>query len=527
MCTKRITVRLCFLFSLPLLPVTCAQAQNEPVLTWHNDIQRHGANRFEQILTPANVNSASFGKTEFFATDGAVDAQPLYVPAIKMGGASHNVLYIVTENDSVYAFDAATGAVLWHTSVLLPEETPSDDRGCAGFSPQIGITSTPVIDLTRGPHGAIYVVNMSKDASGYYHQRINALDLVTGGQLFGGPTHIHATYPRSSSDVSNLFEPSQYTERAALLEWKGAIYTAWTSHCDHTPYTGWVIGYDASTLKQSSVLNLTPNGSEGAIWMSGAGPAANASQILFLDANGTFDTELDSSGNPINQNYGNGFLELTKDGLGLKVHDYYETDDTVKESAGDVDLGSGGALILSPIPDDNGNLHTLAVGAGKDHNIYVVDTNNLGKYHPNGGYIYQVLTDALPHGEWASPAYVDGHVYYGGVSDSIKAFSISNAKLVATPSSKSTNTFPSPGATPSISSNGTTNGILWAVGNSSPPVLYAYHAEDLSEELYDSAQNASRDLLPATDKFVLPTITNGRVFVGTQTGVAVYGVLSR
>jgi len=527
MWTKRITVRLCFLFSLPLLQVTTVRAQNEPVLTGHNDNLRHGANRFEKILTLANVNSASFGKIAFLSTDGPVDAQPLYVPTVKIAGASHNVLYIVTENDSVYAFDAASGAVLWHTSLLLTGETPSDDRTCSQITPQIGITSTPVIDLTRGPNGAIYIVNMAKDASGYYHQRINALDLVTGGQLFGGPTHIKATYPRSSSDASNLFEPGQYAERAALLEWNGGIYTAWTSHCDHTPYTGWVIGYDASTLQQSSVLNLTPNGSQGAIWMGGAGPAADSKNIIFLDGNGTFDASLDSSGKPINQDYGNGFIELTNDGSGLKIHDYYETDDTVQQSADDVDLGSGGTLILPEVADNSGNLHTLGVGAGKDHNIYVVDTDHLGKYHPNGGYIYQVLTDALPSGEWASPAYFDGHVYYGGVSDSIKAFSISNAKLVATPSSKTATTFPFPGATPSISSNGTSDGILWAVRNASPPALYAYHAADLSEELYDSTQNASRDQLPATDRFVLPTITNGHVFVGTQTGVAVYGLLSQ
>ncbi len=521
----------CFLVSLATIPSGSLLAQNEPVWTWHNNNNRNAVNRDEQILTPANVSSTTFGKLGFYATDGAVDAQPLYAPALRIGNVSHDVLFAVTEHDSVYAFDAFSGALLWKTSVLLPGETPSDARGCNQITPEIGITSTPVIDPTQGPHGAIYVVNMAKNAQGNYAQRLNALDLTTGAQLFGGPTHINATYPGTGDDSVNgrvIFYPGQYAERAGLLEWNGTIYTAWTSHCDSRPYTGWIISYDAATLQPKAEFNLTPNGSEGSIWMSGAGLAANANQILFLDANGTFDTTLDSNGNPIHQDYGNGFISLTTTANGLKVSDYYQTDNTVQESNSDTDLGSGGAvLVYPPVVDNSGISHSLAVGAGKDHNIYVVDTTNLGKFHPNGGSIYQVLTNALPNGAWSSPAYFDNKIYYGGVDDNVKAFSFSNAKLTTMPSSQSTMTFPYPGTTPSISANGTSNGILWAVKNVGPPVLYALNAEDLSQELYDSTQAGKRDQLATTNRFITPTISYGHVFVGTQTGVAVYGLLGK
>ena len=224
---------------------------------------------------------------------------------------------------------------------------------------------------------------------------------------------------------------------AGLLEWNGTIYTAWTSHCDDRPYTGWIMGYNASTLQQTSILNLTPNGNEGAIWMAGAGLAATPTNIFFLDANGTFDTTLDSNGFPSQQDFGNAFIKLQAGTGGqLQVADYYATDNTVQQSSADTDLGSGGALILPTVYDNSGNGRNLAVGAGKDTNIYVVDQTNMGNYNPAGGFIYQVLSGALPSGEWAAPAYFDNKVYYGGVKDYLKAFTISNAMLVTTPSAK-------------------------------------------------------------------------------------------
>ena len=265
------------------------------VTTYHYDNTRSGANVQESILTPANVKSATFGKIGFYSVDGLVDGQPLYLSQVSVGGVMHNILYAVTEHASVYAFDADSGAVLWHVSLLGTGETTSDDRGCNQVQPEIGITSTPVIDRTRG---ALYTVAMSKDASSNYFQRVHALDIVTGAELFGGPVTVQATYPGTGDGSSNgqvIFNPGQYKERAGLLLSNGVLYTTWASHCDSRPYTGWIIGYDAATLAQVQVLNVTPNGYDGAIWMAGAAPAADVTgNIYFLDANGTFDTTLDS-----------------------------------------------------------------------------------------------------------------------------------------------------------------------------------------------------------------------------------------
>ena len=230
------------------------------VITYHNDLSRTGQNLSETILTPANVKASTFGKLAFYPADGKVDAEPLYLSSVSIAGQPHNILFVVTEHDSVYAFDADSGSTLWHVSVLGSGETTSDNHGCYQITPEIGITSTPAIDRTRGPNGAIYVVGMSKDSAGNYHQRLHALDVTTGAELFGGPTEIQATYPGtgdSSSGGNVVFAPGQYAERAGLLLMNGTIYTSYTSHCDQRPYTGWLIAYDANTLAQTSVLNLT------------------------------------------------------------------------------------------------------------------------------------------------------------------------------------------------------------------------------------------------------------------------------
>ena len=518
---------------LLLASISCGSlhAQTPSVLTWHNDNSRDGLNSQETSLTLGIVKSKTFGRIGFFAADGKVDAQPLFVPGLTINGQVHNVLFIATENDSVYARDAVTGEALWRTSLLQPGEVASDDRGCSQVTPTIGVTSTPVIDLTRAG-GVLYVVSASKQAgTENYHQRLNALSLRTGAQMLGGPTEIAATYPGTGASSSNgkvVFAPSQYLERAALLEWQGQIFTSWGSHCDNAPYTGWVMGYDANTLQQTSVLNLTPNGSDGAIWMSGAGPAANAKAMVFLDGNGTFDPSLDSLGFPLNRNFGNAFLQLTLNGSALQVADYYASDSTVYESSRDLDLGSGGAMLLPTQVDSSGIQHSLAVGAGKDGNIYLVDLANMGKFRPNGGNIYQYLGNALPSGAWSSPAFFRNTVYYGGVDDNLQAFTVANAKLVATPASKSPNGFGYPGPTPSISSNGLENGIVWAVQYSgSVSTLYAYNAENLSIELWNSNQAGTRDQFGSGAKFATPTIVNGHVCVGAANGVAVFGVLSQ
>ncbi len=500
------------------------------VLTYHNDNARTGQNTLETTLTTANVNSTSFGKTGFDSVDGKVDAEPLYVPGETINGATHNVLYVVTEHDSAYAFDADSGTVLWHVSAAKTGETSTDSRNCGQVAPEIGITSTPVIDPKAGPHGTIYLVAASKDSSGNYYQRIHALDLTTGAEQTGSPMTIAPTYPSMGPLSSNgqlVFDPKQYNERAGLLLLNGVVYIAYSSHCDIEPYTGWVIGYNENTLAQTTVLNLTPNGSEGSVWQSGAGPAADSSgNIYFLDANGTFDTSQTASGFPAKNDYGNAFMKLATSGGKLAVADYFIMSNTIAESNADQDLGSGGALLLPDETDSSGMVRHLAVGAGKDANIYVVDRDNMGKFNPSSNNIYQELQGGLGGGEFGMPAYWNGTVYYGAVGDAIRAFTIAQAKLPATPGSKTSHTFPYPGATPSVSSNGTTNGIVWAEDNSSPAVLYAYDATNLSHELYDSNQAAGgRDQYGAGNKFITPMIANGKVYVGTTNGVAVFGLL--
>ena len=511
------------------LTVNPATPATTDVLTYHNDPARTGQNLTETTLTTSNVTSAKFGKLGFYSVDGLVDAEPLYASSVTIpSSGTHNLLIVATEHGSVYAFDADSGATIWHVSTLKSGETTSDDHGCSQVTPEIGVTSTPAIDRTSGPHGAIYVVSMSKDGSGNYHQRLHALDLALGTELFSGPAEIQATYPGTGDNTNGVdvvFDPGQYKERSALLLLNGVVYTAWASHCDYRPYTGWVMGYSESTLAQTSVLNVTPNGNEGAIWMSGAGLAADTSgNIYFLDANGDFDTDLNAGGFPSDGDYGNAFMKLSTSG-GLAVADYFEMDNEASENGSDTDLGSGGAIVLPDLKNGSGNTVHLAVGAGKDSNLYLVNRDSMGKFSSNNSSVYQELAGALPGGVWAIPAYFNNLVYYGSVGSPIQAFSITNAMLSPTAIAQTQTSFGYPGATPSVSANGASNGIVWAVENNSPAVLHAYSATNLNE-LYNSNQAANgRDQFGAGNKFITPMIANGKVFVGTTNGVAVFGLL--
>ncbi len=505
-------------------------AKSQDVLTYHNDIARTGQNLSETILTPGNVNFSTFGKLFTLTVDGKVDAQPLYAAGVAISGnGTHNILVVVTEHDSVYAFDADTGVGLWKVSALKSGETSSDDRNCGQVSPEIGITSAPVIDRTSGPNGAIYLVAMSKDSSGNYHQRLHALDLSKGSELFNGPSEIAATYPGKGDNSSNgqvIFDPAQYKERTGLLLLNGVVYTAWGSHCDARPYTGWIIGYNESTLVQTTVLNVTPNGVEGAIWMAQAGLAADSlGNIYLLDANGTFDTKLNASGFPSKGDYGNAFLKLST-ASGLAVADYFEMKNERMENGTDTDLGSGGALVLPDLKDAAGTTWHLAVGAGKDGNLYLANRDSMGKYSATANHVYQEISGGLPGGVWAMPAYFNNMIYYGPVGQPILAFQFSKAKLLAGPAAQTATSFGYPGTTPSISANNNANGIVWATENGNLGVLHAYDATTL-QELYNTDQApASRDHFGAGNKFVTPTIANGKVYVGTTTGVGVFGLLS-
>jgi hypothetical protein len=499
------------------------------VTTFHNDNARTGQNLNETTLTPANVNSSNFGLLFLIKTEGKVDAQPLYVPNLTIAGqGTHNVLLVATEQGTVYGFDADSGTQLWKVSTLAAGESTSEGDPCGQVVPEIGVTATPVIDPKAGPNGTMYVVAMSKDANGNYHQRLHALDITSGAEEFGGPKEIQASYPGTGDNSSGgnvIFDPGQQIDRPGLLLLNGVVYTSWGSHCDIRPYTGWLIGYDQSTLAQVTVLNVTPNGSGGALWMSGAGPAADVDgNIYALDANGVFDSTL-SQGFPSEGDFGNAFLKISTTNKQLAVSDYFEMMNQASENSSDADLGSGGALVLPDLTDSAGHTRHLAVGAGKDAIIYVVDRDSMGKFNPNANNIYQQLQGALGGSVFSMPAYFNNTVYYGAVGDAIKAFPISSAQLNTTPSSQTPTAFPYPGTTPSISANSTSNAILWSAENAIPAVLHAYDATNLAHELYNSNQaSGGRDHFGTGNKFITPTVINGKVYVGSLTGVGVFGL---
>ncbi|MGH9734994.1 MAG: pyrrolo-quinoline quinone [Candidatus Acidiferrales bacterium] len=503
------------------------------VLTYHNDLARTAATLQERILTPANVNATTFGKLTMLGVQGKVDAEPLYVSNLQVKGKKRNIVFIVTEHDLAYAFDADTFQQLWRVSLIPSTETPSDKRDCEQIEPEMGITATPVIDLHAGPHGTMYVVAMSKNSRAKYFQRLHALDLTTGADRLP-PSTIAATYVATDAHghgTTVTFDPKQYKDRAALLLWNGVIYTTWSSHCDHDPYNGWVIGLSATTLKRVNALCLTPNGTEAAIWMAGNGPAVDSEgNIYVLLGNGTFDPTLDEHGFPVEGDFGNGFVKLEARGNYLGVFDYFVMHNTAAESNGDEDLGSGGVVVLPDFKDGNGKARHLAVGAGKDQAIYVADRDAMGKFSPaNDSAIYQELPNALGGAEFGSPAYFNGVVYYGAYLAPMKAFPIVDARLATVPSSQTKARFDYPGVIPSVSANGYSNGIVWVVEavHSDKGMLHAYDASNLAQELYNSDQAPNGRDHFLSNKFITPMIAGGKVFVGTRKGgVAVFGLLN-
>ncbi len=509
------------------LTVTAASAGTD-VVTYKYDVLRSGTNSTETVLTPANVNSTKFGLLRNLSVDSNVDAPALYLSGFSISGVSHNVVFVATENNSVYAFDSDSGTALWHVSLTLSGESPSDDHGCSQVEPSIGITSTPVIDRSAG---TIFLVAMTKDGSGNYHQRLHALNLTTGAERSGSPTEITATYGSTS------FAPGQYAERAGLLLSNGTLYTTWTSHCDNANYGGWIITLSESTYALTGALNVAPGssgsgyGNQGpAIWMSDGGPAADsAGSIYFLTGNGRFETSLNGGGFPNGGDYGNSFVKLNSSASSPAVTDYFTMSNEITESANDTDLGSGGILLFPDLTDGSGTVRHLAVGAGKDGAMYVVNRDNLGKFNAgsNNSQIWQFLPGVLGSGIWSTPAYFNGNLYYGPQGGSILAFPVANALVAGTPSSQTATNFAYPGSSPSVSANGTANGILWAYEhNGGTAVLHAYDATNLATELYNSNQAAaSRDHFGAPNKFITVTVADGKVFTTSTNSVAVFGLL--
>ncbi len=522
--------------------VVTAPSYPDDVPTWHYDAQRTGLRIDESVLTPTSVTASGFGRLNSWAADGPVDAQPLYAANVTIAAQGHNVLYVVTENDSVYALDANTGTTLWQSSALGANETASDDRGCSEITPNIGITATPVIDRNYPSNGAIFFVALSKEASGAYHQRLHALDLTNGAELPGSPVEITATYPGSgvSSDgTTNTFDGSKYVERAALLLSNSTLYLSWSTTCQqNTPSSSsWVMAYSEPTLQQQSVLNLTPNGNGGAISMSAAGPAADLGGNIYLATGpGTFDTTLITDGysRPVNGDYGNAFLKLENDSTGLTAFDYFAPLDGIPGSAKYGDEGTGGVVVIPDILVDPVKqiYNSLVVGAGRDGNIYELDRSgqNMGEYNGASDRNFQTIPSALPSGATATPAYFGGFIYYGGIGDVVKSFDVTN-RQVTSATDKSTLTLGSSGATPVITANGTSGAILWVLdtGASGGPVLHAFDATRLGTEFYNSTQaktnGISRDAVHTTDKYAVPVVANGHVYIGTKSGVDVFGAI--
>jgi hypothetical protein len=493
------------------------------VATWHNDMARTGLNANETILTPPKVSAAKFAKFGIASTDGALDAQPLYISGLTIGTQTLNVLYLATENDTVYAWNASNGAQLWKTSALGPDETAAENQGCSELPSKVGITSTPVIDRNFAPNGAIFFVAKTKDSSGTYHQRLHALDLTTGAELSGGPVDIAA---------ANSFDPGVFVEQAALLLNNGIVYLSWAAPCQETSsgYSGLEMAYNEGTLAQLSVLNVTPNGSGGSISMSGAGPAADVNGNVFLTTSkGTFDTTMDTNGKPKNGDYGNAYLKIQSPNGVMTVFDYFEPVNGVPGTADYQDQGSGGVTLI-PMAS-NGSYPAQAIGAGMDGNIYQLGSsgNVLGEYNGTSDNNYKTVTSALPNGATSSPAYFNGAFYYGGSSDVLRRYTLGASG--ATLASQSANPLGTSGATPVITANGTSGAILWALDTtaSGGAVLHAYNATNLATELYNSTQaqvsGAPRDSIGTTSSHAIPLVANGFVYIGTDTGLATFGLV--
>jgi hypothetical protein len=496
------------------------------VLTFHNDNLRTGQNVNETILNTANVNSSTFGKLFSLPADGPIFAQPLYMPGVTVGTQVRNLVFAATEHNSVYAWDADTvsSTPVWHTSFINPTggvtaipcaEAAGND--CSAITPEFGITSTPVIDSSTG---TLYVVASTKEVSGgttSYVYRLHALSVTTGQEKFGGPVVIQAT-----SGLASLVT-TQQLQRPGLLLVNGVVYIGFGSHGDTSPWYGWLVGYNASTLQRVMVFNTAPTNGEGAIWQSGCGPAADASgNIYFNTGNGPFDA------NTGGLDYGDSIVKLNSSGT---VLDYFTPYNQAALDASDADVGSSGLVLL---PDQTGTYAHVLIGAGKQGVIYAVNRDGMGKYNAAGNQNIQSLAGLSTSGLFGSPAYWNGNVYFAAWNDYLRAFQVSNGTVALTSHSSVTLAFP--GATPSVSSNGTSNGIVWIIQENvpndtvitNPPtaVLRAYDATNLANELYDSTQAAgNRDAAGGAVKFAVPTVANGKVYVGNSNQLTVYGLL--
>jgi hypothetical protein len=501
-------------------------ATHAQITTSQYNNQRTGATLSEKVLTPQNVNSQQFGKLGEFKVDGAVYAQPLFLPAVEIPGkGKHDVLFIATEHDSVYAFDAyrTTDPPLWQASLLNKQkgEKPVSVRAvaCPFIQPEVGITPTPVIDRKTG---TIYVLARTS-VDRQYFQHLHALAITTGAEKFGGPKLITASVPgRGDGAVSGRvqFDALRENPRASLLLVNGVVYLTWASSCDVDPYHGWVMAYDAATLAQKGILNVTPYGKQGGIWASDTGPAADTEGNIYVPTgNGSFDA---ASGG---KDYGDSVLKLTLKNSAIEIADYFTPFDQAKLSDADADLGSSGSLLL---PDQLGAHRHLLLQPTKNSTLYVIDRDQMGKFNANGDAIVQVLRMG-GQGAYGAMAYWNGHLFFATSDDWLRDYTILGGQIKF---SKSSNTkFENPGASPTVSANGTQNAIVWAVatktwdGPDRPAIFYAFDANRIDQPIYSSEQNSSRDRAATATRFVIPIVVNGHVYFAARGAVEVYGLL--
>jgi len=512
-----------------ILIFACALAGEAQMTTAQVDNARTGAYLNETTLTPQNVNPRQFGKLFTLKVDGDVYAQPLFLAGVEIPGKGrHDVVFVATEHDSVYAFDAygKPSTPLWQVSFLKDGATTLAERDtqCFFIRPEVGITPTPVIDARTG---TLYVLARTKIGhmigDNEYHQKLHALAVTTGVEKFGGPVEIQASVAGigdGSRDGKVAFDPLRENPRAALLLMNGAVYLSWASSCDVGPYHGWVMAYDARTLKQRGVFNDSPNADASGIWAGDTGIAGDKDGNVFAaTGNGQFDA---ANGG---RDYGDSLLKLSLKGQSLGLSDYYTPYNQDELNKNDNDLGSGGPMLL---PDQPGpHPHLLVVG-GKAPMVYVLDRDHLGHFEPrdNSRAVQTITTHG---GIYGSMAYWNHSLYVLSDSDAVRQYEVKDGKLVF----KAASSFrlPDHAATPAISANGNKDGIVWVVsskGWNAPPrtaVLYAADASNLGHQLYTSELNAGRDRAGTGMRFNVPTIVNGHVYVGARQEIDVYGLL--
>jgi Legume lectin domain/Chitobiase/beta-hexosaminidase C-terminal domain len=508
------------------------------ILTHHYDNSRTGQNLTETKLTPTNVSSSTFGKLFALPVDGYVYAQPLYMAALAIPGkGTHNVLFVATEHDSLYAFDADTGgAALWHVSFLINGATTlstTDVGNTQDINPEMGITGTPTIDSTTN---TLYVVVNTKE-SGAYIYRLHAIDVTTGAEKFGGPVQMNASVPGTSPDSvggSLAFDVQWENQRPGLLLLNGYLFAGFSSHGDNGPWHGWILAYNASNLSFVSAWCTAPNGKGNGIWGAGSGLAADASGNAYVSTGNGDDTVTVPAPAPTTTiDYGDSIVRVNLANGVITPTDYFTPYNQASLDGADADVGSGGVLVL---PDQAGTYPHILVQAGKQGNLYVVNRDKMtndGSHYCNGcssdPEILQTISGV--GGLWSMPAYWNGNIYLWGNGQHLKAYSITSGQVSASPTSQSGETSGFPGSTPVISSNGTTNGVVWTVESdaytsSGPSILRAYNATNVSELLYGSNLTSGRDTLGPAVKFVVPVVTSGKVYVGTQKEVDVFGLLN-